>query len=582
MANAQNESWDEIYDVVVVGSGAGGMTAALSAKAQGLSAVVLEKSDRYGGTSAVSGGGIWVPCNEQMKTHGLSDSYAEARRYMDHLTDGSVAPERIDTYLRKAPEMVQFMAQRHHVHFRCVPLYPDYYPDRPGGKEGGRSMEPVPFDAGKLGDAFFEQREAYKGTQLMGRVAMDTIQAHVLFTRARGWLWLTLKLMLGYWFDFGWRRRTHRDRRQALGQSLVAQLRHAMQREQLPLQLSTGLESLIETDGRVTGVLVSRQGRTLRIGARRGVVLASGGFESNQKMREQYLPQPTQAKWTAAPPINTGDGIRAGQALGARTDFMNRTWGSPTVNVPGAAQQTTLFIERALPGCIIVNRQGRRFVNEAATYPDVVDAMYADHAKTGGSVPCWIVFDARFRHKYPMGPLMPGQIAPDSKLPSGWLGQVFHRADTLDALAAKIDVDAAGLRDSVRRIGDYAKTGVDLEFSKGKLSIDRYYSDPQVKPNSCLGPIDKPPFYAMRLDAGEIGTKGGLLTDAQARVLRDNGSVIDGLYAIGNCSAAVMGPTYAGAGSTIGPAMTFGYVAALHLAQADAAAQPQVATAVAA
>jgi 3-oxosteroid 1-dehydrogenase len=579
MADGKSAAWDEEYDVVVVGSGAGGMTAALCAQAQGLSAVVLEKSDKYGGTSAVSGGGIWVPCNDEMKVHGGTDSLADARKYLDTLIGDSVAPERIDAYLHNAPEMVRFMAARHGVEFRCVPRYPDYYPDRPGGKEGYRSLEPVPFDAAKLGDEFFNQREAFKGTQLMGRVGMDQIQAHILFTRAKGWLLLTLRLMLGYWLAIGWRRKTHRDRRQVLGQGLVAQLRYAMLRKNVPLKLSTGLESLVESQGRVTGVLASQAGRTLRIAARRGVVLASGGFESNPQMREQYLPHPTQAKWTAAPPINHGDGIRAGKALGARLDFMHKTWGSPTVDVPGAPQQTTLFIERALPGCVMVNKLGQRFVNEAASYPDVVDAMYADHARTGGSVPCWIVFDATFRYKYPMGPLMPAQIAPDKKLPADWLDKVYYRADTLDALAAKIGVDAAGLRDSARRIGEYAKTGVDPEFGKGKLSIDRYYSDPSVKPNSCLGPIEKAPFYAVRLDAGEIGTKGGLLTDARARVLREDGGVIDGLYAIGNCSSAVMGPTYAGAGSTLGPAMTFGYVAALDMAQA--AAQPHRADTVA-
>lgn len=580
-ADGEGQGWDEEYDVVVIGSGAGGMAAALSAQALGLSAVVLEKSDKYGGTSAVSGGGIWVPCNDQMKAHGISDSQSDARRYMGDLIGEGVAPERIDAYLHNAPEMVRFLAKQG-VEFRCVPLYPDYYPDRPGSKQGGRSLEPMPFDASKLGDEFSHQREAFRGTQLMGRVAMDTIQAHILFTRAKGWLLLTLRLMLGYWFDWSWRRKTHRDRRQVLGQSLVAQLRHAMQRKNVPLKRSIAMESLIEVGGRVTGVLASQNGRKLRIHARRGVVLASGGFESNQQMREQYLPQPTQVKWTAAPPINQGDGILAGKALGAKLDFMSRTWGSPTVDVPGAAQQTTLFVERALPGCLIVNKHGRRFVNEAATYPDVVDAMYADHAKSGGSVPCWIVFDATFRYKYPMGPLLPAQIAPDKKLPAAWLDRVYYRADTLAALAAKIGVDAAGLRESARLIGEYAKTGVDLDFAKGGTSIERYYSDPNNKPNSCLGPVVKAPFYALRLDAGEIGTKGGLLTDASARVLREDGSAIEGLYAIGNCSSAVMGPTYAGAGSTIGPAMTFGYVAAQDLAQSGLQREGQGAVAAAA
>ncbi|MCA3800205.1 FAD-binding protein, partial [Burkholderia sp.] len=309
-----------------------------------------------------------------------------------------------------------------------------------------------------------------------------------------------------------------------------------------------------------------RNGRTAGIRATHGVVLACGGFEANQAMREQYLPKPTRAEWSAAPPINTGDGIRAGLALGAGVALMDFVWGVPTVRVPGEEKQRGLFVERSAPRCVMVNGLGRRFVNESAPYPDVIHAMIADHAQTQACVPAWLVFDAEYRKRYPCGVLLPGSVQPDSRIPAGWLDSVIYRADTLAELAAKIGVDAGGLAQTVERMNGYAATGIDAEFGKGGNLFDRYYGDPSSKPNPCLGPIERAPFYALRIDPGEIGTKGGLRTDAHARVLRPDGTAIDGLYALGNTSAAVMGKTYPGPGSTIGPAMTFGYVAANHIA----------------
>lgn len=566
------QQWDQEYDVVVVGSGGGGMTAALCAHAQGLKTVLVEKADKYGGTSAVSGGGIWIPCNDDIAKTGGSDSYEEALTYLKTVIGDEVPQNRIEAYLKNAPEMVRYMAKTFGVVYHNVPKYPDYYPNKPGGKAGWRSMQPVEFDAKLLGAEFDNQRESFKGTLLMGRIGMDQIEAHTLFSRGKGWIWLTVKMLLKYWLDIGWRRKTHRDRRQVLGQAMVSTLRYAMLQNNVPLQLKTGLSSLVEEGGRVVGAVVEQNGRKLRYKARRGVVLACGGFESNQQMRDQYLAKPTKVEWTAAPPVNHGDGIRAGQALGAAVKHMDKVWGSPTVNKPGAAQQITLFVERGMPGCVAVNRKGQRFVNEAAAYPDFRDAMYVDDAKGNGCVPAWLVFDATFRYKYPMGIFLPGQIEPDSKLPKDWLDKVYYKADTIDALAKKIGVDAANLAKTVEKMNGFAKTGVDTEFHKGETAIDTYYSDPGVKPNSCLGPIEKAPFYAVPMYPGEIGTKGGLNVDPQARVLREDGSVIGGLYAVGNTSAAVMGPTYAGAGSTLGPAMTFAYVAALDMAAAKQAA----------
>ena len=564
-------TWDQEYDVIVAGSGAGGMTAALCAKAAGLSSVVLEKSDRYGGTSAVSGGGVWIPCNDQMAAAGVADSEAEAMTYLKHLTRGEVPVAKLEAYVRNARAMVRHL-EPFDVRFLSVAKYPDYFPDQPGGKPGARTMEPAFVDASTLGDEFLSrQREPFRGTLVMGRVAMSQVEAHTLFGRAPGWIGLTMRMMWNYFTDFAWRKRTWRDRRLTLGQALVASLRRALLKQDVPVQYETALESLVTEQGRVTGVVVKQQGRTLRLRARRGVILATGGFESSQAMREEYLPKPTQADWTAAPRVNAGDGIRAGKALGAATAFMNLTWGSPTVPVPGASSASALFVERSLPGCLVVNKAGTRFVNEATPYTEFVYAQYAEQQKSGGAIPSWMVFDARFRKSYPCGPLLPSSIQPDSKLPAEWADKVYFKADSLEALAAKIGVDAHGLKASVAKINEYAKTGVDADFGKGNNVFDRYYADPKITPNPCLAPLTGGPFYAMPLYPGEIGTKGGLVTDEAARVLREDGSVIAGLYAVGNCSAAVMGRTYAGPGATLGPAMTFGYLAAQDIARSATA-----------
>lgn len=557
-----NTKWDHEYDVVVVGSGAGGMTAALCCQQLGYSTLIVEKDEVYGGTSAVSGGGIWVPCNDQIAGLGGDDSRAEALTYLKHLTRGEVPEAKLEAYVDSARMMVREMADKHDVHFNAVAKYPDYFPDQPGGKPGFRTMEPAVFDLSRLGDDLARQRPPYASTLLLGRIAMTQVDAHVLLSKGKGWLWLTLKLFARYLLDLPWRFGNKRDRRAALGQSMVGQLRLALKRQGVALWLKTRLQSLIESEGRITGLVAEQDGHALRIGARRGVVLASGGFEANQAMREQYLPQPTDARWSVAPGCNHGEGIEAGQAVGADTEFMHLTWGTPSVVTPGADNAAGLFMERQLPGCVAVNSRGERFVNEAIAYTEFVYAMLEQQEKHGTGVPCWIVFDATFRKNYPMAPMMPGMMQPDRKLPKNWEGSIYWKADSLQLLAGKIGVNADALGKSVGDINRFSETGVDEQFGKGSNAFDRYYGDPHITPNPCLAPIVKPPFYAVRVTPGEIGTKGGLVTDPAARVLRADGSVIEGLYATGNCTGAVMGRTYPGPGATLGPAMAFGYIAA--------------------
>lgn len=554
-----------LFDVVIVGSGAGALLAACRAADRGLSVVVIEKTGLYGGTSAVSGGGVWIPCNHHIDELGATDSRAAARRYLDACTTGATPAAKLDAYLDRAPEMLRYLEAETPVRYQSMPKYADYYQKLPGAMPGYRSLDPLPFDGALLGDEFERLRPPSPGTLIGGRVAVTAKEAHVLFSRGSGFMTLALGQFGRYWLDLGARRRSRRDRRLTLGNALIGGLRRALLDRRVPIWLDTPMRDLLDADGRVTGVRVERAGRPVTIVARRGVILAAGGFERSQPMRERYLPQPTRVHWSATPPANTGDAIAEGHRLGGALALMEHVWGAPTLGVAGEENPRALFVERNLPGCVIVNGRGRRFVNEAAPYSELVPAMYRDHARTGASVPAWMVFDARFRRKYPCGPIMPASMMPDARIPEAFR-DVLVKADTIGALAERIGVDAAGLRETLRDMARFAATGIDEAFGKGDNLFDTYYGDPRVKPNPCLAPLDEAPFYAVRLDAGDIGTKGGLVTDAQARVLRDDGMPIDGLYAIGNTSASVMGASYPGAGSTLGPAMTFGMIAADHLA----------------
>lgn len=563
---AQDQSQTQ-YDVIVVGSGAGAMTSAVFLADQGFSVLVLEKSDKFGGTSAISGGGIWIPNNHYFARQGGSDSAEQARRYLDAAAGDQVDPDRLQAYLDNAPKMIEALTRCSRVRYAVAAKYPDYYPHLPGALPGGRTLDPELFDSSLLGDELANLRKPSPSTLLMGRIAWTARDAHKAMARSFGWRLLILRLMLRYKLDFKWRRKSRFDRRAALGSSLVCSLRRSLMDRNVPLWLNSDFRELIVQEGRVRGVRIRREGRDIDLQARHGVILASGGFEQNQALREQYLPKPTRMAWSATPPgNNTGAALQAGLAQGAATALMDWAWWAPTIAVPGEDKPRGIFAERAFPGAIVVNAQGRRFVNEAAPYLEFVDAMHRDHARTGGSVPAWVIFDGHFRFNYAMGPLMPAQVMPDSRLRKEWRDTLYWKADTLEALAGKIGVDAQGLASTVAQVNDYARTGVDLDFGRGGNVFDRYYGDCNIKPNPCLAPLCKGPYYAMRLDAGDIGTKGGLLTNAQAQVLREDGTTIAGLYAIGNCSASVMGTSYPGAGGTLGPAMTFGYVAANHLA----------------
>jgi predicted RND superfamily exporter protein/succinate dehydrogenase/fumarate reductase flavoprotein subunit len=560
-------------DVIVVGSGGGAMLAAIRAADNGLSVLVVEKCAQYGGTTAISGGGIWIPNNHLGEQAGAKDSFEEALAYVRACVTPHFDEARVRAYLQAGPRLVRYLHERTRVRFTALPHYADYFQHKPCAKPGFRSLDPAPFDAAQLGGDFALQRPPLGATLIGGRLSMTQTEARLILGKHPGWIVKLLKIVLRYAFDLPWRLRHPADRRLTLGAALVASLRASLRDRGMPLWLDTPLTGLMYEHGKVAGVVVQRDGKPLKLRARHGVILAAGGFEWNQAMREQYLPQPTRAEWSVTPPhANTGDAIRAGQAVGARTDLMGYMWGVPAVQVPGMPHTHPIFVERSLPGCLIVDAAGKRFANENLAYSELVQTMYA-RAQQGhaAAVPAWIVFDARFRKQYPCGPILPGSVMPDSRLLPA-LKEVLHKAETLEALAAVIGVDAAGLLASVDSMNRYAATGVDEEFGKGDNVFDTYYGDITIKPNPCLAPLAQGPFYALKLVPGDIGTKGGMVTDSHARVLGQDGEAIPGLYAIGNCSAAVMGTTYPGAGSTIGPAMVFGMLAADHLADGAAAA----------
>lgn len=558
-------NFDKEVDVLVIGSGAGAMTAAVVASVEGCKDVlVVEKSEKYGGTSAMSGGGIWIPNSHYARAEGVKDSAEEALRYLKAVIGNEVSEERLQCYVEKASEMLEYMAKNSRLQYETVP-YSDYYPEKPGGKEGHRTHQPTPMHAKHLGEHFKTLREPPSQVLVAGKLTMTMKEGRAFLTQAKGWMFTAILMALRYYLDIPGRLKGSRSRRLTMGNALIGQLRWTMMERNIDLWLSSPMVELIESEGEVLGAVISRNGSTTRIRARKGVIIGAGGFEHNQKMRDTYLPKPTNAAWSGSQINNTGDGIEAAMKVGAATDLMQHAWWAPTVKIPAWDRPYVIFAERSLPGLVIVNKAGKRFSNEAAPYLESGLSFYQANSEKEPTVPSFVVFDAVFRKKFPFGPIPPGYTMPDSGI-SKRVWEVLVKADTIDELAKKIGVDAKGLADTINKNNQYAKTGKDLDFHRGESYYDRYYGDSKTSPNPCLAPIAQAPFYAIPIHPGDIGTKGGALTDVHGRVVDKNGDAIPGLYAIGNSAASVMGSKYPGAGSTLGPAMTFGYLAAKHIA----------------
>ena len=552
------------FDVVVVGSGAAGMVAALTAAHQGLTAVVLEKAAHFGGSTARSGGGVWIPNNEILKRDGVTDTADAARTYLHTIVGDVVPAEKIDTYLQRAPEMLSFVLKHTPLKMCWVPGYSDYYPEQPGGRPGGRSIEPEPFDAKRLGPDMAGLEPAY-GKVPLNVVVMqqDYVRLNQMKRHPRGVL---RSLKVGARTAWAGMRGKNLV---GMGRALIAPLRIGLRDAGVPVLLNTALTDLYVEDGVVRGVYVrdmtapeTDEPRLIR--ARRGVILGSGGFEHNESMRRKYQREPIGTEWTVGAAANTGDGILAAEKLGAAMDLMEDAWWGPTVPLEGAPWFA--LSERNSPGSMIVNMSGKRFMNESMPYVEACHHMYGGEygqgPGPGENVPAWLVFDQQYRDRYIFAGLQPGQRIPKKWLDSG----VIVMADSIEELARKTGLPAQELSATTARFNGFARSGVDEDFHRGESAYDRYYGDPTNKPNPNLGEISHPPYYAAKLVPGDLGTKGGIRTDVRARALRDDGSVIEGLYAAGNVSAPVMGHTYPGPGGTIGPAMTFGYLAALDIA----------------
>lgn len=561
---------DDIYDVVVIGSGSAGMMAALRAHDLGMSVVVIEKAPKYGGTSATSGGVIWIPNNG---LSGCGDSREEALRYLDAVTGEDVNRDRIEAYVDAGPDMIRY-CQSIGMDFISIP-WEDYYSEVPAARSDRSLALPI-YDGRKLGDAFLLLREQFKRYKLFNRYSMDFNEAFTISARARGWRRALARVIGRYWLDVSTRSFTRRDRLLSLGASLIGPMLRNLLDRGVELRLDTRLEKLITTDQRVTGVQLSRFGRSYNVSARRGVIICAGGFEWNQELRNRFLSVPGSTQWSSSPANgNDGAALLAGLEIGASTEFTETQWMLPTMIMPIKGTSNFEETHQALfdvgrPHGFCVNRNGDRFVNEACGYDRFGNAMVEDQKKTGANAPCWHIFDSTFRAKFPAGGLMPKAIMPDWTIPADWWDHYFFKADSIAELARKIDLDPVKIEAVVTRMNDYARTGVDPEFGRGSTAYDRSFGDHTVKPNPNLGPIARAPYYAVPVLLGDIGSKGGLRADTFARVLDTQGQAIPGLYAAGNATGTPFGNCYPGAGGTIGPAMVFGFIAANHIAEAPA------------
>jgi len=538
----------------VVGSGGGGMTAALTAAAAGASVLVVEKGAKYGGSTALSGGGIWAPNNPTLLRRGLGDDPADVIRYLEATVGDRVPAPRLRTFAAAAPLALEFLeGQSEYMRFFWCRGYSDYHPESPGGRPNGRSIEALPFDKRKLGSMEGGLLESTAGGPI--GLWITATDFHDLGQATRTWVGKKALLRAA------WRVTSNKIRRRhmaTMGQALIGRLRLALADAGAEVWLDAPVVELMsDEDGRVGGVAVEKDGQRLLLGAKRGVILASGGFDHSPELRAKFLGG-VEKDWSLGAATNTGDGIRLGEDVGAALDLMDDAWWMPAIELT-KGRLFPLVSERSMPGSLIVNQSGDRFTNESAPYVNFTHDQLRLEAERGGHVPAWFVMDHRARRRYQFGGIPQGMAFPKS-----WYGiGTLHQAATIEALAEKIDVPAEALAATVEKFNAAARAGRDEEFHRGESAYDRYYGDPTL-PNPCLNELLKPPFYAAKLVPGDLGTKGGLVTDEQARVLREDGSVVDGLYATGNASSSVMGNEYAGAGATIGPAITFGWVAARH------------------
>jgi succinate dehydrogenase/fumarate reductase flavoprotein subunit len=553
----------QTVDALVIGAGAAGMTAALVCALQGLDVLLCEKSPQVGGTTATSAGTIWVPGTRQAREAGFTDTIDDARLYLDAVI-GPAPDDRREAYLQTAPDVVEYLDRHSEVKFSAYARHPDYLANRPGSTVAGRPLMPVPFDGRRLGEDFALLRPPIGEFMALGgmMVGRDDIDALVRPLASLAAFRATLALLARYAFD---RLRHRRGTRLLMGNALAARLFYSLRRNKVPIWLNASLQELTAEGGRVTGAVLMVDGKPRRVVARRGIVLATGGFGGSVARLNDYVKPPL--AHVVAFAGAEGDGMRIARAAGAgiEDDHAQPAFWSPVSETAwlngGCGAYPHLSLDRAKPGLIAVNAEGRRFVDEALSYHEFVIGMHRSHAHTP-SIPAWLVCDRAFMCRYGLGRIPANRSSLARYVSNGYLVE----AETLDALAGRIGVDAAGLRDSVARHNRFAESGIDEDFGKGSTDFDRHNGDPAHAPNPCLGPIAAPPYYAMAVYPSTLGSSVGLKADKDGRVLKADGAPIAGLYACGNDMASIMRGHYPGPGITIGPGMTFAYRAAMAMA----------------
>jgi len=553
------------FDLVVLGSGAAGLAAAVTASVSGARVLVVEKTDRLGGTSAMSGGEIWIPCSQQAHEAGVEDSPEQALRYLRSLLGEQLDEARARAFLYAAPKALAQLERDSAVRYALMPGSADYHSDLDGASSGGRSLAVLPFDGRALGDWFDMVRPPLRNALIFGGVSLCTrldlghLQAagrrmssarYALRMLTRGWL----HRLMGY----------SRGMRLTNGNALVARLLMTLRERQVPIWTSTQAQQLLIRQGRVTGLMLRlADGRLQRVRAERGVILASGGFSANPGQRKMYFGHVADGyeHISLPPPGNDGDALALVEAAGVtpRTDLKRPAAWTPVSEVPVGVGQSPQpfphFSDKARPGMLAVGPDGRRFVNEADSYHEFVAAMLAR-----GHRWAWIVVDHRALRRYGLGAVRPFPLPLGGHLRSGYL----LRGRSWAELAAQMGVPARHLQETVESFNRYAVEGRDPEFGRGSTVFNQRGGDPEHGPNPTLGPLEAAPFYAIRVKPGDIGTFIGLPTDGHARVLQADGSPVDGLYAAGNAACSLFGGLYPSAGITLGPGMTFGWIAVRH------------------
>ncbi len=553
--------WDDEYDLVALGAGVGGMTAALVSAIEGMRTLLIEKSDQVGGTTARSSGTVWIPNNPEQRRLGMTGDADAALAYLDALVGGRADRALREAFIAAGPEMLEYLGKHTDVGFQVYRRQPDYRQELPGATEWGRALEPLAFDGRTLGGDFDRVRWPLPELMLFGRMMVTRGEVARLLRIGRSWdsLLLGARLVGRYILD---RRRYKRGTRLVLGNALSARLFKNLLDRRVAVWFNSRTTRLISEGGRACGLVVERGGSTVRVRAARGIVLAGGGFPASPELRERYFPKPV-AQYTSAFEGCVGETLLLAQGIGASLGPLgedNALWFPSSIAARkdgSTAVYPHIVLDRGKPGLVAVNSAGRRFVNEAVSYHEFTRAMYRSHREVP-SIPAVLVCDRRFVWKYGLGMIRPLTPVLKRFIDSGYL----HVADSVEGLARKIGVDATGLLATIRAHNEFARTGVDADFRKGSNAYDRGNGDPEHSPNPCLGPIESPPYCAVAVFPTPLGTSLGLRTNVHAQVLDGSGQPIAGLYASGNDMHSVMGGEYPGAGSQLGLGMTFGYLAA--------------------